>query len=156
MVEGAVRRAEVADADVLGKLLYDFNTEFDTPTPTACEFALRFRRLLTDAGILALLFENLEHRACGFALLSLRPTPYFDGPLVQVEELYVIPEFRDRGMGTALLQSIVDLARNLGSEEIHIGVDEIDTDTRRFYERYDFVNIQPGESYRMLMYVREL
>ena len=27
---------------------------------------------------------------------------------------------------------------------------EVDTDTRRFYERHGFVNIEAGEDYRML------
>ena len=36
---------------------------------------------------------------------------------------------------------------------MHINVDEVDTDTRRFYERHGFVNIQAGEDYRMLCYI---
>jgi len=34
--------------------------------------------------------------------------------------------------------------------EIHINVDEVDTDTRRFYNRHGFLNIEPGADYRML------
>jgi hypothetical protein len=49
-------------------------------------------------------------------------------------------------------------SRDVG--EIHINVDEVDTDTRRFYERHGFVNIEPGQEqgqdYRMLCYLREL
>ena len=29
----AVRQAEVADAETIGQLLHDFNSEFDEPTP---------------------------------------------------------------------------------------------------------------------------
>ncbi len=32
---GPVRRAGPADAEVVGRLLFDFNTEFETPTPDA-------------------------------------------------------------------------------------------------------------------------
>ena len=32
-------------------------------------------------------------------------------------------------------------------------VDEVDADTRRFYERHGFVNIEDGVDYRMLCYV---
>ncbi len=35
-------------------------------------------------------------------------------------------------------------------------VEVIDHDTRRFYERHGFVNIEPGEDYRVLCYLREL
>lgn len=159
-MKDSVRRAEVADAVVLGGLLHDFNVEFETPTPTAAEFADRFRVLLAGPEVVAFLSEDGSElgdgRATGFALLSARPTPYFDGPLVQLEELYVRPDLRDRGIGTALLDSVLAFAQSRGSQEVHINVDEIDTDTRRFYERHGFVNIQPGEEYRMLMYLREL
>jgi hypothetical protein len=36
---------------------------------------------------------------------------------------------------------------------MHINVDEVDTDTRRFYERHGFVNIEEGADYRMLCYI---
>lgn len=160
----AVRPATVEDADTLGRLLYDFNAEFEVPTPGAAEFASRFRVLLPGEDMEAFLAEDDRGEATGFALVTLRPTPYFDGPLVQLEELYVLPDLRDRGIGTRLLDAVVAGARERGSEEVHIGVDEMDTDTRRFYERHGFTNIVDAPSvvgdgtqeFRMLLYLREL
>ncbi|HIW91281.1 MAG TPA: GNAT family N-acetyltransferase [Candidatus Corynebacterium avicola] len=160
----AVRPATVEDAVTLGRLLYDFNTEFGTPTPGAAEFASRFRGLLSGEDTEAFLSEDDRGEATGFALVSLRSTPYFDGPLVQLEELYVLPGLRDRGIGTRLLDAVVACAQDRGSEEVHIGVDEMDTDTRRFYERHGFTNIVDATSevgdgtrdFRMLLYLREL
>lgn len=148
-----VREAEVADADLVGRLLFEFNTEFESPTPSAAEFAGRFRRLLSEDDVVVLLAG--DGNATGFALLTLRPTPYFDGPLAQLEELYVRPDLRDGGIGTAILERAIALVRERGAGEMHINVDEVDTDTRRFYERHGFVNIQPGADYRMLCYLRE-
>ncbi|GAA2103798.1 MULTISPECIES: GNAT family N-acetyltransferase [Brevibacterium] len=161
-MEHTVRRAGTADAHLLGQLLFDFNTEFEAPTPTASALAERFRSLLAGTDLVAFLAEcaeGVEHpavRTSGFALLSLRPTPYSEGPLAQLEELYVRPPLRDQGIGTALLGATSAHARSRGSLEMHIGVDEIDSDTRRFYERHGFVNVQPGQDYRMLLYLREL
>lgn len=39
---------------------------------------------------------------------------------------------------------------------MHINVDEVDVDTRRFYERHGFFDIEPGKDYRMLCYIQEL
>lgn len=153
---GAVRRAGVEDAGVLGGLLYDFNVEFDSPTPAAEEFASRLWTLLSGSPLTGFLSHDDAGRATGFALITERPTPYFDGPIVQLEELYVRPDVRDRGIGSALLAAVVGFPRERGSEELHIGVDESDTDTRRFYERHGFVNIRPGEEHRMLLYLRGL
>lgn len=152
----SVRKASPTDAPVLGQLLFDFNTEFEVSTPLADWFAERFERLLAGSDLVAFLAEDTHGRATGFALLTLRPTPHFDGPLAHLEELYVLPHLRDQGIGTLLLDASLSYIRSLGSEEIHIGVDEIDTDTRRFYEHHGFVNVEPGQGYRMLMYLREL
>lgn len=147
-----VRRATGADADVLARLLWDFNTEFETQVDDVDVLSVRFARLLELDDIVAVLAED-GGTAVGFALVSLRPAIWFDGPVSQLEELYVVPDRRDRGIGTLVLDLCRDLVREKGSPEMHINVDEVDTETRRFYERHGFVNIEEGEDYRMLCYV---
>jgi len=44
--ENAVRRAEVADVEAIGRLLHDFNSEFDEPTPGASAIAERMKQLI--------------------------------------------------------------------------------------------------------------
>jgi GNAT superfamily N-acetyltransferase len=155
MSSSGLFRASAAHAEVVGRLLFDFNTEFDTLGPGAAELGARFARLLERDDVLVLLHAD-DEQTTGFAFLTLRPTPYYDGPLAQLEELYVRPELRDQGIGTALLEAAVRWVREHEGGEIHINVDEVDTDTRRFYERHGFVNIEPGNDYRMLCYLREL
>lgn len=82
MSEDVVRTATPEDAEVVGRLLWDFNTEFETSALKLC---------------------------------------------------------REREAG-----------------ERHIAVDEVDTDSRRLYERHGFLNVLPGTDYRMLFYEREL
>lgn len=154
MADTDVRRATTTDAAVVGRLLYDFNTEFETETPSADEFAERFARLLALDDVLVLLSGDAD--PTGFAYLTLRPAPYYDGPLAQLEELYVVPALRDQGIGSALLGAALAFCRERSAGEMHINVDEIDHDTRRFYERHGFVNIAPGTDYRMLFYEIEL
>ena len=145
----AVRRAGPADAATLGRLLWDFNTEFETETDPADVLAARFERLLAREDVVAVLAGSAD----GFALVTLRPAIWFDGPVAQLEELYVVPDLRDRGIGTAVLDEARRLCREQGSPEMHINVDEVDADTRRFYERHGFVNVEEGTDYRMLCYV---
>lgn len=142
-------------AGVIGRLLQNFNAEFETPGPTAEEFATRFRLLLARADVLVLL-AGTPADPTGLAFLTLRPTPYYYGPLAQLEELYVQPGLRGQGIGTALLTTAVREVRERGGAEMHINVDEVDTDARRFYEHHGFTNLQPGADYRMLCYLREL
>ncbi|MEV4900157.1 GNAT family N-acetyltransferase [Citricoccus sp. NPDC055426] len=147
-------RAEPGQAGVVGRLLFDFNSEFGSPTPSAAEFEARFSRLLTREDVLVLLAGSATEPT-GFAVLTLRPSAYSDGPLAHLEELYVRPHLRGRGVGTELLLDAIGRVRSLACEEMHINVDEVDEDARRFYERHGFTNMQPGEDYRMLFYLRE-
>lgn len=150
------RTAEPSDARIVARLLHDFNTEFDEPDlPDVADVAVRFAVLLAREDVHVVLAErNVE--SVGFAYLTLRPTPYHDGFLGQLEELYVVPALRDRGIGTLLLTTAITDVRAKGAAEVHINVDEVDVDTRRFYERHGFVNVHPGKDYRMLCYLREL
>ena len=150
-----VRLAEVGDADVVGRLLRDFNDEFETAGPSAAELAGRFGSLLARDDVVVVLAEA-GGRCIGFGFVTLRPTPYYDGSFAQLEELYVVPELRGAGAGTLILRSAIETARGRGAAEMHINVDEVDVDTRRFYERHGFVNIEPGQDFRMLCYVQEI
>lgn len=154
MKDGArsVRLAGAWDAGILARLLYEFNTEFDTETDSASVLEVRFARILTDDSVVALLAFDGE-RYTGFALIVLRPAIWFDGPVATLDELYVVPDRRGAGVGTALLTRAREVLRERGCPEMHINVDEVDGDARRFYERHGFMNIEPGVDYRMLCYI---
>ena len=154
-----VRVADTADASCIARLLFDFNAEFDTSTPSAQELASRFQVMLHRQDVLVLLAEDSsgEHlRAVGFAYLTLRPTPYGDGPVAELEELYVQPKCRNRGIGSRLLGKAREQVRQRSALEMRISVDEVDIDARRFYERHGFWNVEPGETSRMLCYVSDV
>ena len=129
-----VRCAEVDDATVVAGLLYDFNTEFDTPTPQPEILAGRLRRLLAGGDTVALLAET-DGRAIGVALITLRSNVWYDGPVALLDELYVIPELRSCGAGAALIALMTELVRQRGAQLIEINVDEGDLDAQRFYAR---------------------
>lgn len=153
MADVTVRLAGIEDADTVGQLLYDFNQEFSTEGPQAAEAGWRFRQLLHRDDIVVSLAET-EGRAVGFAYLTLRPTPYYDGSLAQLEELYVAPDLRGQGIGTLLLELFTREVRSRGACEININVDGGDHGARRFYERHGYVNVEAGEIEPMLCYVQ--
>ena len=63
---------------------------------------------------------------------------------------------RDAGIGTRLLPCAFADVRARGCCEVQIGVDAVDTDTRRFYERHGFSNLEPDTGTQMLLYLRAL
>jgi GNAT superfamily N-acetyltransferase len=149
----AVRRATPADAAVVAALLHDFNVEFATPTPPVEVLAKRLEQLLDGEDVVALL--ALEPPAA-VALITFRPNVWYAGPVALLDELYVRPDLRGGGIGSALLARACALARGRGAELMEINVDEVDVGARRFYERHGFSNTEPGGTDRMLHYEREL
>jgi len=149
----APRRATAADAVTVATLLHAFNREFSTPTPEPPVLAARVRRLLAGADVLALLAGE---PAVGVAVLTLRPNVWYDGPVALLDELYVVPAMRNRGLGTALLASVESHARQAGAELAEINVDGDDTAARRFYERHGYADREAGQDEPALYYFREL
>jgi GNAT superfamily N-acetyltransferase len=150
----AVRIATVDDADEVARLLHDFNTEFSTPTPGAAVLADRLRRLLLGEATFAILAGAPP---VGLALVTLRPNVWYDGPVALLDELYVVPHLRGQGIGSAIIEHLMDLARERDVDLIEINVDEGDVDTQRFYERHGFSSTEtPDSTERAFYYWQEL
>ena len=132
-----VRRATEADADVIGRLLHDFNREYDWPTPSPSAAARRVRMLLAERAITVLLAGSGPH---GLAVLRFRPALLQDSLDCYLEELYVVPSRRGRGIGRALMTAVLDLARAEGAADIHLGTSEDDLAARALYESLGFSN----------------
>ena len=145
--------ATVDDADVVARLLDDFNREFDAPTPGPGVLADRLRVLLATDQTIAILAGS---PAIGVALVTLRPNVWYAGSVALLDELYVAPALRDRGIGSAVMRELLELARHRRVELIEINVDEGDVDAQRFYERHRFAATEPGSDERALYYFREL
>ena len=148
-----IRVAVAPDAPTVAALLDVFNREFDTPTPGVDALTRRLDALLSDEAVFAVLAGQ---PAVGVALVTLRPNVWYQGRVALLDELYVAPDRRNNGIGSALLAAVEAETRSRGGEVVEINVDGDDVDARRFYERYGYSNSEPGETQPMLYYFREL
>jgi len=148
-----VRTASPEDADHVAALLHDFNTEFDTPSPGAAALARRLRALLATEHTIAVVAEIPP---VGVALITLRPNVWYDGGVALLDEMYVRPDRRGEGIGTAILEHAIELVRRRGAGLFEINVDEGDAGARRFYERHGFTTTPDDPAERMLYYERAL
>jgi ribosomal protein S18 acetylase RimI-like enzyme len=137
MSEVEIRRADAADAAEIARLLRDFNTEFGEPTPDAATLAERSRRLL-EAGEMTVLLAGAGPD--GLALLRFRPALWAEGLECYLQELYVVPALRGRGIGRAMLTATIELAREGGAAGVDLNTGETDTAARALYERMGFTN----------------
>jgi GNAT superfamily N-acetyltransferase len=135
--EHAVRRAGGDDAEAIGRLLHDFNMEYDYPTPGADAVAERLRELL-EAGEVTVLLGGAGPD--GLALMRFRPSLWSETLDCYLEELYVVPDRRGQGLGQALMEAAIDLARETGAAHMDLGTAETDTAARALYEKLGFDN----------------
>jgi ribosomal protein S18 acetylase RimI-like enzyme len=136
-VEPTVRPAQLADAEAIGRLLHDFNNEFDDPTPGPDRLAERVRQLLGEGQITVLLAGAGPD---GLAVLRFRPAIWTEALECYVAELYVVPDRRGEGLGRALMGAAMAVARSRGADHIDLGTGESDVAARALYESLGFSN----------------
>jgi len=133
----AVRRAREDDLALIGRLLHDFNTEYRDETPGPGAIAERVGQLMASGDTIVLLGGA---EPCGLAVLRFRPSIWTAGLECYLAELYVAPGRRGRGLGRALMENALALARAEGADYMELGTEEDDTAARSLYESLGFTN----------------
>jgi ribosomal protein S18 acetylase RimI-like enzyme len=150
-MSGQARIAERDDAETLGRLLHDFNCEYNDPTPGPVVLAERIDRLIADEQALFLL---IGEPAVGVVALRFRPSIVESKDDCYLEEFYVAPHARGQGLGRDLLQEAIRAARERGAGRMELGTAETDEAARHVYETSGFSNLEDGAP--MLFYELDL
>jgi ribosomal protein S18 acetylase RimI-like enzyme len=132
-----IRRAGSDDAEAVGRLLHDFNTEFGEPTPGPEALAARVRTLLAGGDTTILLAGPGPD---GLAVLRFREAIWADALECYLAELYVVPQRRGRGLGRALMEAAIETARAERATHMDLGTGEDDMAARALYESLGFSN----------------
>ena len=149
-----IRRGGPEDAIDVARLLDDFNAEFGDPTPGVEVLTENARRMLEVDEMTVLLGGGGPD---GIALLRFRTSVWTGRPEAHLQELYVAPRLRGRGIGRALLEAALATAREAGATFIDLGTAETDTAARALYESLGFTNRErEPNGPRMLFYEREI
>ena len=152
--DSLVRRAAPADAEAIGRLMHDFNAEYDEYTPGPRKLAERFGQLLADGQTAVLLAGDGPD---GFAVLRFRPAICTDALECYLAELYVVPARRGQGLGRALMNAAIEIARAEGADHMDLGTSEDDVAARALYESLGFTNREGGPDGPLsFFYEREL
>ncbi|HEX4668787.1 MAG TPA: GNAT family N-acetyltransferase [Solirubrobacterales bacterium] len=149
-----IRRAGPEDAADIARLLHDFNTEFSEPTPGVATLMEIARRLLAADEMTVLLAGE---GADAISLIRFRTSVWTGRPEAHLQELYVVPPLRGRGIGGALLEATMAAASEAGATGIDLNTGETDRAARTLYESRGFTNREGApDGPSMLFYEREL
>jgi predicted N-acetyltransferase YhbS len=125
-----IRAAEVGDAEAVFGMLTRFAMSY---TPERAAFDRSFPALIGEKR--ALLHVAVEGgELVGYVMAAAFDALFANGPVVQIEELFVEGAERGRGIGGELVEAATEWARSIGAREVTVP-------TRRagpYYERLGF------------------
>ena len=106
--------------------------------------------LIGAAGYGAVLLAREGGRGVGLAAVSYLWTLEHGGLAAWLDELYVVPERRGAGVGSALLERAAAVALEAGCSTIDLEVDREHQRAERLYERTGFVRLPRSRWVRRL------
>ena len=147
--QSEIRRAGVADATAIAGLLHVFNTEYEDFTPGVPALAERLGELLAEGAVSVLLAGDPP---LGFALFRTRPSLWSKAEDAYLEELYVVPGQRGKGIGGALFDATLEAAREAGADHFELTTGEDDTAAIKLYESRKLTNREGGPNGPSMLY----
>ena len=125
-----IREATLPDAEAIFALVRQFAMSYH---PERAAFDRHFPRLLADEHA-DLVVGETGGQVVGYALAFRLLTLFANGVVVELQELMVAPEHRGRGIGSRLVERIVERAAASGAAEVTVPTRR----ARDFYLRLGF------------------
>ncbi|MES2846253.1 MAG: GNAT family N-acetyltransferase [Pseudomonadota bacterium] len=106
-------------------------------------------RMMDDASPLRGRLAFLDGRMVGFALHMHHPSTWVMGDDCYLEDLFLGPDARGKGLGRALIDDLIAIARAKGWHRLYWHTDEGNTTARKLYDQ--FVTSDGHIRYRMTL-----
>jgi GNAT superfamily N-acetyltransferase len=94
--------------------------------------------------------------ACGLATCFVGFSTFTARPLINIHDLAVLPQFRNRGIGPQLLRAVEDEARSMGCVRLTLEVLRVNHRARRVYQTFGFGPSTEGDAAEMLFLTKPL
>lgn len=140
--ETKIRQAERSDAREVGAIIFGIICEGGSPSglePMTRDQVIEWFDSIEDGG--AIFLAEVGGMGAGFSAVYADP----QRPEMAVTRVYVLREFRLRGIGRELAQVAVDYARELGYEAAHGYIPEENEEALSFFSAVaPLVQVQSG------------
>ena len=130
----SVRLAEPADVPALVELMVDFYAEAGFPLPFA-PATRTFATLLGDPRLGRVWMMEADGEPAGYVVLTVSFSMEYGGLRGFVDDLFVRPGFRGRGLAAAALDELRRVAEELGVRALLVEVGPHNDTARRVYQR---------------------
>lgn len=96
------------------------------------------RQLLTDRSLGVIWLVYGDNKLVGYLALCVGYSIEFGGVDAFLDEFYIHPEFREKGIGTRSLELVKEEARKIGIRAIHLEVARSNIKANNIYSRLNF------------------
>jgi GNAT superfamily N-acetyltransferase len=133
-----VWRAEPDEAEAVGELLIAFRNHLGLDWPSDNAFLAGVDKLIEDPNTLYLLAApDADSPPLGVAQVRFRFGIWWAATDCELEDLFVSEEARGKGLGRALVQAVIDAARERGCRRVQLDVNEANR-ALGLYESFGF------------------
>jgi GNAT superfamily N-acetyltransferase len=118
MPRPTIRDPAPADETAWRELWSRYNISFEASVPEAVT-ARTWQRMLDPASALFGRFAVIDGKVIGFSVNVLHEGTWVIAPICYLEDLFVAPDFRGRGIGRWLIADLVDRAQSKGWSRLY-------------------------------------
>lgn len=141
MLEFMIELCRPERAPELAVLIHDLAREEGEDAAEVEDIANIVSALL-QSGASDFLVATVDGRPVGCLQIAYRLSTWQALPYAYVEDFYLAPEVRGRGVGTKLLDYALQRAEGQGCDKIALDVRRANTAAQRLYERFGFSDSQ--------------
>jgi branched-chain amino acid aminotransferase len=146
-IEARVRAARPEEAAAVAAAVGSLLVELGGKRPSPAEMEAEVRAILADPALGAMLVAEAGGELVGVLGASWCRAIHVPGRYAVVQDLWVHPDWRSRGVGADLVEALAALAREQGAERLEVGLPREDfaaiAQTEAFYLANGFEHLGP-------------
>lgn len=133
MPEITFRKADPRDAKLISDFIWKM-AEYEKMTDECNASPENMHELIFEKKVAEVIFAVLDNKEVGFALFYPNFSTFVAMPGIHLEELFVLEDYRSKGVGKALLHEVARIAHERGCGRLEWWCLDWNTNARNFYE----------------------
>jgi ribosomal protein S18 acetylase RimI-like enzyme len=138
-----IRMAREADLESLVRLAAAFRDHLGQSTPSDAAFRVSIAAFLQDAGAEFFLAWDAQQGAIGYVQARYRYSAWTSALEAELEDVFVVPEARRRGVGLRLVQFAIARANERACRSMGLNTNERNEGALALYRRLGFRSERP-------------
>lgn len=136
-----VERAKLTDQEIILDLLQKQFMEHEIECASG-RLSTTIGQMLKRESLGLFLVARDNEKVIGIAAISFAWTLEHGGKSAWLDELYILPEYREKGTGSALIDNAIDVLREEGCAAIDLEVEEDHRRAEHLYQRKGFEKLE--------------